>query len=67
MREETHTGVFVRKWIDGKPFGLAYEVADITGDEFIKDIIKNNEFGKGVEYHIENTYGECLAVVKEGK
>lgn len=62
--ELIHSGIYIRKYENGKSMSLGIEILLPTlGD--VADYVLN-EYSNDEEWHIENTYGECFAVIKGG-
>ena len=62
--ELIHSGIYIRKYENDKPMSFGIEILLLTlGD--VADYLLN-EYSKDEEWHIENIYGECFAVVKGG-
>ena len=58
------SGIFIRKYQDGNSVSMGIEILIPTLGGVAEYILK--EYSHDEEWHIENTYGECFAVVKDG-
>ena len=61
--------LFVRQFKNGKESspGLEYLFECNTLYEYAKIVQSEFVFGKGIEYHIEDYWGKCLAIVRKNE
>lgn len=61
--------LFVRQLKNGKPSipALNYIFECNTLEEYAKIVQREFVFESGVEYHIEDYWGECLAIVRKNE
>ena len=62
---EPHSGIFFRRYKDGKPAGIALEILFKTVEECAEYIQEEYVGDEDRVYHIEDTYGNCLAIVSK--
>ena len=65
--KEPHSGIFFRRYKDGKPAGIAIEIMFRTVEVCAEFIQKEYMGDEDRVYHIEDTYGNCLAVVTKNE